>query len=246
MRQINLKIRITFFCVFFSFSSILNAALEISPQRIYLSSQKNMSSFSIKNSAFQPIKLKLSVTRLNKNDRALRNKTENIIILPTIINIAPKQTQTVYLELHKSLSNIKKESEYKLNVQEISSSATYIPQDIKITVQKNMPFLNTSISEQILQNHLEWSAKKTIRGTIKLTLENQSNTQLEVSQLTISIPGKSKPLAKQQKYAHILPSHRYVWLIHLTKKLGKTVKQIHLVANTNWGNIKKDITLSLA
>jgi fimbrial chaperone protein len=131
------------------------------------------------------------------NAKDVYTKTEDILAVPPLIQIKPKQNQIVRLVAHKPFGE--KELTYKVIVDDLTpfmhkTSVQQDPDSAKVAVKIHLIFMFPAYisPKTIAKPNVAWTLKRQTNGTLTLTAKNLGNTHIKLSELSLINPANDK------------------------------------------------------
>jgi fimbrial chaperone protein len=224
-----------------SFSSEA-ATWNVEPIRVELSSEQTTSVITITNEGDQPTSIQvLLVAWSQEQGKDIYLPSKDLIISPPIFTIHPKQNQILRVGLRQRL-DWTGEMSYRIYLQELPAVATNHSSAVQVALRISLPvFVQTQ--KGIAAPKTIWRIQLAPEKTLLVTLENQGNAHIQISDLALYLSGGELPIASETVSSYVLTGQRHQWILKLNTNEDLRGAHLRLKAYTDYENIDKEMEL---
>ncbi len=218
-----------------SFASVPASAVNISPIMVELSPQKRVASIRVLNDSTEAMTFQaetLSWQQTAGEDRYA--PTQELLVAPTIAQIAPGASQIFRVTLRKPPS-VEMERAYRLVLEDVTAETTKQPGVVKFRFSHNIPLFATP--GQLAVVNPQWHRCAAPADKACVELENRGNRRVRMSSLTIEGLGWRRDI---EGGTTVLAGASRQWMFDL--KAGQP-GAIRVIATTGVGDILKAVEL---
>lgn len=223
---------------------VFAAGLQISPIRIFLSKDRKVTAFRIKNMTAKTMLLQGKVMRWQQQkDENVYTPSEDILLAPPIVSIAPGQTQ-IFRVAMRHVNPSEKELSYRLFLQEVIEQAKRDKPGLHFALRIGLPVFIAPVKK--LPDNVQWKAWKDNKN-LYIKASNLGNSHVQVSHLLLLEKKEKKPYLDKNVFRYLLPGMSYTWKLSLntkTKLKLKPTQLSQLEATTDAGVLNSEIAIS--
>lgn len=223
---------ILLFFILLSFSLLTKAStIEVSPTKIFISSNKKFTAINVKNLSQEKVFIQAELLNWSqKQNDNIYTPSNELIVNPLIFAVDANSEQIIRIGLKKNYSNIKEEQSFRLLLSELPDQFK-IASGLKMLLRLNLPIF-IEPSEKTNQE-LVWSKKIVNSDTVNLTISNPNNTHRMINKIELKDKLNKSLYDKQNAFIYLLPHQEYTWTIKNNKKLVKYLDTIDKSNNNN-------------
>ncbi|CAN5389862.1 molecular chaperone [soil metagenome] len=232
-----MKCIIAIFCIIFCsiFSSLVFAGIiDVEPIRIKLSAKQMQDSLTISNNSDENFVLQVHPMQWTQAaGKDIYSPTTHLLLTPPIILVKAHGKQTLRLALRQPPS-ADHELTYRIYLQQLPHKNV---EGLQLTMRFGVPLFVAPTGP--IKKNLIWSASNH-NGVLAIKLNNQSNVHIQVNKLFLKIAGKK---ASEVVSSYVLPGQILQWSLKSGKLAPLSNETVHLVADTDWGDISADVSV---
>jgi len=224
-----------------SFSSEA-ATWNVEPIRVELSSEQTTSVITITNEGDQPTSIQvLLVAWSQEQGKDIYLPSKDLIISPPIFTIHPKQNQIVRVGLRQRL-DWTGEMSYRIYLQELPPVASSHSSAVQVALRVSLPVFLQS-QKSIAAPKMVWRIQQAPEKSLLVSLENQGNAHIQISDLALYLSGRELPIASETVSSYVLAGQRHEWILKLNTIENLRGGHLRLKAYTDNENVDREIEL---
>ena len=97
--------------------------------------------------------------------------------------------------------------------------------------------------KQVFTPKMVWGVARAPDGRLKVTLHNQGNGHVQVTDFAFYAPGSDKPIAGELGSTYVLADQTHEWLLKANLPATAAGGSLRLKAYTDAGNVDTELTL---
>ena len=168
--------------------------------------------------------------------------TRSLVVTPAVFSIGPGQVQVLRVGVRTATDDNAVEQAYRLLLKEVPPTKLGEGSGLRVALQIDMPIFVLPAPAPTVD--AKWHAERTGSNALQLTVENQGNAHLQVTQLNLSAGGEALGLTDSApSLMYILPGQSRTWSLTTQKPLPATGQTIDIAAETDRGSRQEKITL---
>ena len=216
-------------------------SFHVSPIRIELSAQQASAALSIQNNGDDAVVIQAQTVMWSQesgHDQYL--PSEDLLATPPIFTIAPGATQIVRIGMRHVIRG-DQELSYRLFLQEVPQPPQPGVFGLQVALRISIPiFIAAKLKAVPI---LRWQLAQQDPHHIKVSLTNEGNAHVQITDVSLSRAGSAQMLAVQQVSAYLLPGQASMWLFSVDAEPAFNDAQVHVMANTDSGKMSTDAVL---
>jgi fimbrial chaperone protein len=164
-----------------------------------------------------------------------------LIVSPPIVTIAAHGEQVLRVGLRRQ-ANTAAELSYRINLQELPSPPTPEFSGVKVALRIGLPvFVQPKAGKTAPKT--TWTAVREAAGALKITLNNQGNKHIQVSDFSIYAKGYETAIASVSGSNYVLAGQTHEWLVKTNPSESISGDRLHLKAYTDEAIIETELVL---
>lgn len=218
-------------------SSVWAGTFNVSPVRILLSAEAPSTTLRLQNQGDEPVLIQAELMAWSQETgQDVLVPTEDFVVSPPIFRVAPQGAQSIRVRLMRP-ADPTGELAYRLFLQEVSATPAGM-QSIGVALRLGLPLF---VSPRTAGTPaLNWKGSLTEDGKLKLTLANQGNAHLQLTQLRV-IGEDGKPLVEENLNTYILRHSTRTLVFPGRKDLPG--RRLRLEGRSDAGEIRTELTV---
>lgn len=231
--------------VFFSMASspVEAAAFFVSPIRIELSAAKPTAAMSVQNDSDHTLVIQTQpVAWSQSNGQEVYDETADLIVTPAIFSMPPKSSQVVRVGLRRPVASTG-ETSYRLSLQEIAGPPQVEATGVQMLLRIVLPVFVKPAGA--VAARLNWEALLSADNTLTVKMQNDGNAHIQIYSYKLLDAESEHSLATQSTPAYVLPGQGRQWQLKPEAQIPVPNGRLHLVANTDAGEIDAEIALEM-
>lgn len=228
---------------FFSLLSgpALALGLQVSPVYVVMDKQDRSTTVAVSNTSKTPMSVQVRLYKWTQaeNDEFVLHSTNELLISPPIMHLAPNSSQEVRI-MRPQLKPEQGEQHYRLFVDELPSPVATPQRGLSLLVRHNMPvFVN---AENFPEVKLQWQWEAVGKKT-RVRIHNPSNTRAQVGRIWLEQKGQEVEQLSQGLTGYVLPGYTLEREFNIPlSRLQAAGSQLKAQINTH----KQDIAIAVA
>lgn len=225
------------------------AGWSINPTRIDLTPAKQTAAMTITNDSDTATTVQVQAVSWSQEEgKDVLIPTNELLVSPPIVTIAPKGVQIIRITLRKPADKAK-ELAYRINLQELpTATAQSTPQasSLQVALRIGLPVF-VQPRKSIAEPKMIWKLETSPDSTLKVALHNTGNAHIQISDFSLFTPGSEQPLASVAGSSYVLAGESKEWLIKPTSISSEKVNtsgRLRLKAFTDGENIDTLLVLN--
>jgi fimbrial chaperone protein len=218
-------------------ASAVAATLQVAPVRITISADGKAGVVRLHNQSDVPTLVQVEALAWNEAvDLADMPRTNEILAVPPVVEIAAGAEQLIRLALRKPLTS-GTEQAYRLLITEVPRVVGDGSQGVSFALRLNLPVFVTP--EGALPQP-SWSLQRE-GGGAKLTLGNQGNAHVRVQSIALFEDGGANPVFVSDEGGYVLAGRERSWQLNLASL--KAGASLTVKAETNLGELEAPVDI---
>ena len=215
----------------------------MNPIRVNLSAAKRSEALTVTNSGSDPVVVQVSAMAWAQDaGKDVLSATSDVLVSPPIATIAPGKEQIVRVGLRRA-PDAHTELSYRLFLQEVPPPPKPGFQGLQVALRVGLPIF-VEPRDGRAKAALEWTASSLGKDSIRLTLQNQGNGHIQISDIGLYAKGGKDPIASRTGLVYVLPGQSHEWDLALRHgDIGGT-ERLRLKVTTDAGSIDTEIGLA--
>jgi fimbrial chaperone protein len=220
---------VLFFSLFLCSITAFAANVLISPVILKLGSNQQILSFTVTNKSDAKVTFQLSAKKWSqKNGVDSTANTNDIIVTPPIVTIAPGTEQTVRVGL-RSPTNHQTEATYRIILSQLPIDLKkHIDNSLNMIFTFSLPLFIAPAQEY---KNIVWNIKKLAASKLQVKLLNKSNVHVVITKLALQDP-KGQIYFSSKITGRVLSGQSQEWTLSLKKPLTNNRITVHAI--TDW------------
>lgn len=239
MRLICKFCHLFFLCLWALFFSLTSyaAALSVSPTGVSLDARETTGSVQLGNKGDKTVVVQISVVKwTQQNGKDVYTKTEDILVSPPILSVAPRDSQILRVGL-VSPQNPIEEAAYRMFIKEVPKKVKRSP-GIHTILQLSLPVFVKPAKEN---SNLQWAAHKTGQQNLSIRLVNSGNVHARIAKFALYQPSQAKPFFTKSVFNYVLPRQSATWNFKLAQPINSS--SLKMLVTTDRGEISENVVL---
>lgn len=226
---------------FFCSGAVLASDFNVSPILVNLSTTNATAALEVVNNGDEAVVIQSEVkTWKQENGASAYQPTTDILATPPIFTVPAHGKQIVRMGMRRTVDP-KMELSYRLFLQEVPPPPKPDFKGVQIRLRLGVPvYITPAIAAQPVP---KWSATQDADGLIKLTLVNEGNAHLQISDFVLKVPGNANPLVKQEISFSLLAGSSQSWILKPDPKVLINDGHIQVQAFSTVGRFDAEIEL---
>lgn len=218
------------------------AGWEIDPIRVALSAKQPTATVTVKNESDQSTTIQIqAVSWSQKEGKDIYSPSSELIVSPPIVSIAAHGEQVIRVGLRHKVNNTI-ESAYRINLQELPSPSSPEFSGVKVALRIGLPvFVQPKAGKATPKT--SWSAVRGDAGVLKVSVLNQGNTHIQVSDFSVYAKGHEAAIASESGTNYVLAGQTHEWLLKINASEQINDGLLHLKAYTDAAIIETELVL---
>jgi fimbrial chaperone protein len=216
------------------------ADLKVDPVRIELSPNATTAVVTITNNTDQEVSLQIQAmtwTQMDGKDAYVA--TRELLVAPPIITIAPKAEQLIRLALRRNADETR-ELTYRIYLQELLGPPVTGFSGMQVALRIGLPVFVQPMKGLAVASKL-WRLERSGDKQLKLTLKNDGNAHIQVTDFTLQLPNEAQPIVGEAGSTYVLAGQSHEWRLNTKATLPIAVEFLQLKAYTDDGYIESDL-----
>ncbi len=232
-------------CAFALFALPLHvqaADLGVEPISIELSPDQQTAAIKITNGSDQPTSIQLQAVAWSQLDgKDVYTPTRELLVAPPIITLAPNSEQIIRTALRRQADPVN-ELAYRIFLQELPAPPPPGFRGLQVALRIGLPVFVKPQQGKAVPKML-WSVARAPENSLKVTLQNQGNAHVQVSDFAFYVPGSDRPIAGESGSSYALAGQTRTWLLKADASAKTAGGRLRLKAYTDAGEV--DVELGL-
>jgi fimbrial chaperone protein len=218
------------------------ANLAVSPIRIELTPENRTAAITVTNGSDQPASIQIEAVAWSQVDgQNVYAPTRELLVSPPIFTLAPGSEQIVRAALRRQ-ADPTTELAYRIYLQELPPPPSPGFRGVQMALRLGLPvFVQPQSGKAVPKPN--WSAKQVSDDTLQVTLRNEGNAHVQVSDFALYSPGNDQALGSQAGSTYVLPGQAHRWLVKVKRPFGSIGGRLRLAAHTDAGEANVDLPL---
>lgn len=236
------RVRALVMAAFFVLSGPLWAgSFNVNPIRVELSVQQASAALTVQNNGIEAAVIQAQTvawSQDNGQDRYVAST--DVLVTPPIFTLEPGATQIVRVGMRR-IVRTDQELSYRLFLQEVPPPPKPGLLGLQVALRIGIPIF---IAPQIkVASALLWTATQQAENQIQVGLKNDGKAHVRITDFSVFQPNRKTPLAIQQVSIYLLPGQSRSWIFPGDSTQSYQGNKVHIIANTDIGNIEMDVVL---
>lgn len=218
------------------------ADLRVNPIRIELSPQHLTAAINIQNISDQLKKIQVRAVAWSHLDgKHVYAPTRELLASPQVFSIAPGRSQIVRTALRRT-PDPANELAYRIQLRELRPQSAPESTRSGVALRLDLPVF-VQPQNGIAAPKLVWTVSSAPDNRLKVTLRNEGNAHVEVSDFAVYAAGSEKPLTGESVSTWILAGQVHTWVLTTAPAEPPSGDRLRLSAYTDAGNIEAELSL---
>lgn len=218
-------------------------SFQVNPIRVDLTAANRSVALSVTNTGTEAVVVQANVMNWSQEQgRDVLTPTTEVIISPPIATIPAGKEQIIRVGLRRA-PDAQRELSYRLFLQEVPPPPQPGFQGLQVALRIGLPVF-VQPKEGPARAALVWHASLKDENTIHLTLQNQGTGHIQISDLELSLPDGTEPIAAQGGLAYVLPGQSHGWDLKLRQPNLKKNSRLRLRVSTDAGSVSTEIQVA--
>ncbi len=219
----------------------LASDFNVTPVRVDLSSAHGTAALTVENDSTEPVVIQSEVLAWSQeNGENSYIPTKEILATPPIFTVPPGGRQIVRMGMRRDVDP-KIELAYRVFLTEVPGPPKPEFQGVQLRLRLGVPVYVAPKTAAAPQ--LKWRAVQEPDGQIRLTLGNEGNAHIQITDFTLLSPGDENPLAKQGAPFTLLAEQSQSWTLKPDPKVQINEGRLHLQAYSTLGRLDVELLL---
>jgi fimbrial chaperone protein len=218
------------------------ASLSVDPVRIELSPQQQTAAITVRNDSDQPASIQIQAVAWSQHDgKDVYTPTRELLVAPPIVTIAPRSEQVIRAALRRQ-ADAANELTYRVYLQELAPPPAPGFTGLQVALRIGLPVFVKPQKGSAAPN-MVWRIARVRDDSLKVTLQNQGNAHVQVSDFALYVPGGDKPVAGESASSYVLAGRVREWLLKTDLFEKITGGRLRLKAYTDAGKVDRELPL---
>lgn len=227
--------------LFFLAGPLWAGSFNVNPIRVVLSAQQASTALTVQNNGAEAAVIQAqTVLWLQENGQDQYVASTDVLVTPPIFTLEPGATQIVRVGMRRT-PRTDQELSYRLFLQEVPPPPKPGFLGLQVALRIGIPIF---IAPQIeVAPALLWTATQQADNQIQIGLKNDGKAHLRMTDFSVFQLNQKTPLAIQQVSIYLLPGQSRSWIFPGDPTQSHQGNKVHIIANTDIGNIEMDVAL---
>ncbi len=218
------------------------AAWDIDPVRVELSPEQQTAAITIKNDSDQATSIQIQTVAWSQvGGKDVYTPTRELLVSPPIVTIAPKSEQVIRAALRRQV-DASSELAYRINLQELPPPPVPGFTGVQVALRIGLPVFVQS-QKGDAASKMFWSVVRMPNNQLKVGLRNSGSAHVQVSDFSLYVPGRDRPIAGESGSNYVLAGQTREWLLKTGPTETLAGGRLHLKAFTDAGDIDTELVL---
>lgn len=220
------------------------ASFGVSPVRVTLSESQSMGALTVRNDSTEPASLQMEMLNWSQAEgQDVLTPTRELLANPPIFTVPAGGSQLVRVGLRRAPDG-QRELTYRLVLQELPPPPNPDFMGTRMLMRISLPvFVLPKVDAKPV---LLWQATRAPQGTLKISLTNNGNAHIQITNFKLSLPGSAQPWVTKQSAEYVLSGQSREW--NLTADSEYPVPppgtSLQLFAQTDAGDIEAEVMIA--
>lgn len=216
--------------------------MSVDPIRIELSPEQPTAAINVRNDSDQPTSIQIQAVAWSQVDgKDVYTPTRELLVSPPIVTIAPKGEQVIRTALRRK-ADVANELTYRIYLQELPSQPQPGFTGLRLALRIGLPVF-VKPQQGKAAPKMAWSISLAPDNSLKITLQNEGNAHVQVSDFALYVPGGDKPITGESGSTYVLAGQVREWLLKIDLSENITGGRLRLKAYTDAGNVDTELPL---
>jgi len=215
------------------------ASVSIIPVSLSLQPDQKITSFKITNQTGEATVFQTSaVTWQQKNGKDIESPTNDLIITPPIVTIAPYAEQIIRIGIRHQ-QDFTKENTYRIVLQQIltqDTPAISLKNTVRVLLKINIPLFIVPLKEI---RDISWDIKRINKSQLALKVFNKGNANAFIDSIKLKDANGNELELAQNIVGRVLGGDNRTWTLQLSKPFTENTVNVNLT--TEWQGKDKEI-----
>lgn len=237
-----IAVRVFALTAIFLLSDAVSASdFNVSPVLITLSSSNATAALEVVNNSAESVVIQSEVMAWSQeNGVSSYLPTSDVLATPPIFTVSAGGKQIVRMGMRREV-DAKTELTYRLFLQEVPGPPQPGFKGVQMRLRLGVPvFVDPRIAAAPV---LKWHATQDADGLIKVTLNNEGNAHIQITDFSLKVSGNDNPLAKQSIPFTILAQRSQSWILKPNPTVTISDGHIQIQAFSSIGRFDAEIEL---
>lgn len=226
----------------FALAPVQAADIGVDPVSIELTPDQQTASVTVSNQSDQPASIQIQAVAWTQRDgNDVYTPAREMLVSPPIMTIGPKKEQVIRLALRRK-ADPTKELAYRIYLQELPQQPTPGFTGLQFALRIGLPvFVKPQQGNAAAK--MAWGVARMPDQRLKVTLRNDGNAHVQVSDFTLYVAGTDKQIAGESGSTYVLAGQTHEWLVRADLPATIADGRVRLQAYTDAGNIDTQLPL---
>jgi len=217
------------------------ADLAVDPISIQLNPQQQTVAIRISNNSDQPTSIQIqAVTWSQVDGKDVYAPTRELLVAPPIVTIAANSEQIVRAALRRQ-ADPANELSYRIFLQELAGPPPPGFRGLQVALRIGLPVF-VQPQHGLAAPKLTWSLSRRADNKLVVTLRNDGNAHVQVSDFRLTLPGSQKVIAGESASSYVLAGQTRSWELHTDPAIKARPAVLQLHAYTDAGEFDVALT----
>jgi fimbrial chaperone protein len=221
----------------------LAADLKVDPVRIELSPKSTTAGVTITNNTDQAVSIQIqAMTWTQVDGKDVYVATRELLVAPPIVTIGPKAEQLIRTALRRHADETN-ELAYRIYLQELIEPPVIGFSGMQVALRIGLPVFVQPLTGLAIASKV-WRIERAGDKQLKLTLKNDGNAHIQVTDFTLQLQDAVLPIAGESGSTYVLAGQSHEWLLKTEASLPIAVEFLRIKAYTDDGYIESELPLA--
>jgi len=217
------------------------ANLAVDPISIQLSPTQQSVAIRISNNSDQPTSIQIqAVTWSQVDGKDIYLPTRELLVAPPIITIAANSEQIIRAALRRQ-ADPANELSYRIFLQELAAPPPPGFRGLQVALRIGLPVF-VQPQRGVAAPKLTWSLARRADNTLVVTLRNDGNAHVQVSDFRLMLPATKQVIAGESASSYVLAGQTRSWELHIDPAIKARPAVLQLQAYTDAGEFDVALT----
>jgi fimbrial chaperone protein len=214
----------------------------IDPVRVELSPDQQTAAIIVRNESDEPSSVQIQAVLWSQvNGKDVYTPTRELLVSPPIATIPPKSDQVIRVALRRP-ADATKELAYRINLQELPPQQAPGVTGVQVAMRIGLPVFVQS-QKGDAKPRMTWNVSRLPDNKLKLTLQNQGNAHVQVSDFSLYAPGSERPIGGETRSSYVLAGQTQEWVLQSSAAQKSANSRLRLKAFTDANHVDTELAL---
>ncbi len=220
---------IVFISLLWNNQFLLAGSYTVAPVIINISSDNNPTSVDLTNNDNIETNIHLQIVQWKQeNSIDIYQETEDLLVVPAVVTLSPKQTQTIRIAFKGQLQELD-ELSYRLLIKEIPNLSSKKKGGLSILMNMSLPIFILPKNETKVD--FNWKIENTSNNQVKVLLINTGKNHILIKDIVLLKSDGKKIEDKTHPFKYALPNSSFY--LDTSLKKSEQLKNLKIKANIN-------------